>query len=183
MGIQVSSLIRDEKGRPIPPTDLLARIKQYDDRLGLFYNNMGWAITETWRLSDPRWAMVQSGDLGGDFTFDICGYLPLTCSLDEAPAYITRELRAWTPDRFQSLRETVNHWNDVVQPAAQRDEALARVEDVMCSKDSPLKADPNSAPVAVDLVDNTVTPIAPKIDRAQKARETLAIKRQQKASA
>lgn len=111
MPVKPELLVRGLDGRPQPPADLLTRIKSKDPRLGLFYTNAAWAITETWRDDDPRWEWVQNQSVQREMAFDVCGYLPVTCSVDEAPAYIERELKNWTAEEFRSLRDTVRDWN------------------------------------------------------------------------
>jgi hypothetical protein len=115
MPIRPEFLVRDLEGRPQPPDELVRRLKRYDDRIGLFYTNVSWAITERWRENDPRWERVREGELQPEFAFDICGYLPITCSVDEALPYIERELRVHTAESFNALRYAVNHWNDTEQ--------------------------------------------------------------------
>jgi hypothetical protein len=115
MPIRPEDLLRDALGRPQPPSELLARLRRFDDRLGLHYTKAAWAITERWRTEDRRWEWVRNGSVPEAMAFDICGYLPINCSLDEAPAYIERELHSYTPDQYLKLRAAVAHWNDVTQ--------------------------------------------------------------------
>lgn len=127
MPIHPQFIVRDMKGRPLPSPELVAKLKKYDPRVGLFYTKAAWAITETWRPDDVRWQWVQKGEMQPEYAFDICGYLPVTCSLDEAPAYIERELKSWTPSMFKGLRDAMQHWNDVEQPKMLEDTVLSAV--------------------------------------------------------
>lgn len=129
MPIRAQDLLRGADGRPRPQPELLARLQKYDERVGLFYTNAAWAIIETWRPEDPRRARVQRGEMPEDMAFDICGYLPVTCSVDEAPAYIERELRSYTEHQFNALRHAVNHWNDVGMDQVLEEKVLGAVSD------------------------------------------------------
>lgn len=111
MPIHPQFLIRGADGNPKPSPELVARIKRFDPRLGLFYTKAAWAITEAWKDDDPRREWIKKGEMQAEYAFDICGYLPVTCALDEAPAYIQRELTSWSPEQFKGLRESVSKWN------------------------------------------------------------------------
>lgn len=128
MPIRPEFLVRDANGRPQPPAELVAKLKQFDPRIGLFYTNVAWAITEAWREDDPRRERIQQGDIQPEMCFDICGYLPVTCALDEALPYIERELRTHTTESFAALRYAAAHWNDEVQPAAVEQQVMTAVD-------------------------------------------------------
>lgn len=155
MPIRPELLVRNADGIPQPPQDLLARIQaQSGGRVGLLYTKAAWAITERWPEGDPRYQWVQDGSVQDAYAFDVCGYLPITCSLDDAPAYIERELRHYTTEQFQALRHTVNHWNEVVQDQAVEAEVIGAVTNAL---DAGNDVRPGiSAPVATDVI----TPIA-----------------------
>jgi hypothetical protein len=127
MPIRPELLVRGLDGRPLPPQDLLDRIRRYDARIGLFYTNAAWAITEAWTDDDARREWIKRGEMQPEMAFDICGYLPITCSLDEALPYIERELRTHTAESFQAIRYAASHWNDVVQPAMVEEAVLSAV--------------------------------------------------------
>lgn len=85
--------------RPQPPSEIVARLRQVDPGLGLTFcpgafwqERLGrmvdsWAITEAWRMDDPRYRRVQAGEIDGDHCFDILTFLPADCSVDEAFGY------------------------------------------------------------------------------------------------
>ncbi len=128
MPVRPELLMRDMEGRPLPPSDLVAKLKAYDARIGLFYTKSAWAIIETWRETDARRAWIQDGSMPEHMAFDICGYLPLQCSLDEALPYIERELRGHTAESFAAIRAAANHWNETVQPAVLEDQFRGAVD-------------------------------------------------------
>jgi hypothetical protein len=50
--------------------------------------------------------------------YDIIGYLPLGCSVDEAPAYLSKMVRAFPRDDIQRLSNAVESYNTGVVSAA-----------------------------------------------------------------
>lgn len=172
MPIRPEFLVRGLDGRPQPPLELIAKLQQYDPRVGLFYTNAAWAITEAWKEDDPRRARIQQGDMQPEMAFDICGYLPITCSLDEALPYIERELRVHTAESFAAIRYVASHWNDVAQPAAVEDALLGQVSNDM----GQFVSSAGITAVAADL-----TP-APPPDRMAIARAAKAAKREAKSA-
>lgn len=157
MPIKPQFLVRGADGRPLPPQDLLERIQRFDPRIGLFYTNAAWAITEAWKDDDPRRERIQQGEMQPEFAFDVCGYLPVTCSLDEALPYIERELRNVSAEQFAALRYTVNHWNDVEIGDQQEQAVLGAVSDAM-DRSNVVTPGISSAVVA-DVSGTPVTPI------------------------
>lgn len=174
MPIRPEFLVRDADGRPQPPTELVAKLKQFDDRIGLFYTNCSWAITERWRESDPRWERVQQGECQAEYAFDICGYLPVTCSLDEALPYIERELKHYSAEQFAALRHTVLHWNDEAQDQRMESQVLGAVVNDLDR--SNIVTPGISSAVPVQITDNVVP-----VDRMAKARAAKAEKAAAKA--
>lgn len=132
MGVRPELLIRDANGIPMPPMEITQRIKQkIDDALDLRYLSASWAITWRWPAEDPRWATVQSGETDPAFAFDIVGYLPITCSLDEAPAYLERSLRECSRDEVRKMVDRVATWNVIDQPKHLVEEVVEATRDVM----------------------------------------------------
>lgn len=200
MPIHPLLLVRDTQGRPIPSPELVAKIKKYDSRIGLFYTKAAWAITEAWKEEDPRRQWVQNGSMQPEYAFDICGYLPITCTLDEAPAFIERELTSWTAAQFKGLRDAVNHWNDVQLEKQVEDQimsgvsnALDKSNDVTPGIYEPVMKDfelPGEAPTPppFDFSQQGTTPeLADKspdqLSSIAKAREVLAAKRLERKTA
>ncbi len=127
MSIRPDKLVRDLAGRPQPPHEIIRTLQQYDPRIGLFYTNVSWAITEAWRETDPRREWIQLGHMPADMAFDICGYLPVDCSLDQAMAYIERELHSYTAEQFSALRAAVNQHNTARQDQVMEQTVLGAV--------------------------------------------------------
>lgn len=111
MPIDPTKLMRDRMGVPLPPSDIQARLTAYDKRLGMRYLSASWAITWTWKPDDPRRATVRSGETPLEMAFDIVGWLPITCSLDEAPAFLERNLKSSSIPELQALSFEIAHYN------------------------------------------------------------------------
>lgn len=173
MPIRPEFLVRGLDGRPQPPVELIERLHQYDPRIGLFYTNAAWAITEAWKETDPRRERIQQGDMQPEMAFDIAGYLPITCSLDEALPYIERELRNHTAESFAALRYAATHWNDVERPAEIEAATLAAMSNDMGKF-------VNSAGITAVAADLTASP--PVVDRMAAARAAKAAKRESKSA-
>jgi hypothetical protein len=50
--------------------------------------------------------------------YDIIGYLPLGCSVDEAPAYLAKMIRAFPREDIQRLSDSVENYNTGVVNSA-----------------------------------------------------------------
>jgi len=120
-------LIRGLDEVPLPPSDLLAEIERRCPGAGLLYTRVSWAITLKWREDDPRRRFIQSGEMQPHGDFDVVGHLPVTCSLDQAPALIERELKNWPEDHFRELRNAITQWNDVGREAAVEEQVMGAV--------------------------------------------------------
>lgn len=124
-------LVLNDRGLPEPPADLQRRLRQIHDRLCLRYVQAAdavWAVCVRWDEHDPRFGNVQSQVLDPDRAFDIVGYLPKDCSLNEAPAYLARMFRQYPKETIQQFANGVDAFNkSVVSTAADR--ALGEVLD------------------------------------------------------
>lgn len=129
MPIRPELLVRGADGTPFPPPELVAKIQARSPGTSLRYRNAAWDIIQTWRENDPRWSRVQSQEISAEYAFDFCGSLPLTCGLDEAPGYIERELRNWSPEQFAELRESVRRWNETGRLDAMENVVLGAISD------------------------------------------------------
>ncbi len=124
---------------PVPPTEIVERCKRIHSAIGLRFggglSGSGWAITWEWPPSDTRWARVQSGDVDPLMAYDIVGYLPFGCSIDQAPGYIERALKQYPRDEVRRCVDRMSHWNHVEVPKQQVETATtAAVEQTMRDK-------------------------------------------------
>lgn len=120
----MAALIVNSAGLPEPSTDIIRRLKQVHPRLGLRFSqaqHLVWQITMDWAENDERHARVQRGELGAGSAFDIIGYLPLDCSVSEAPAFLARFLRESPVDEIKSLSGGLQRYNaEVAAKEAER---------------------------------------------------------------
>ena len=92
--------------QPVPPSEIVRRIKQVHPSLGLkwapgcFWSEKrqrmvdSWAITEEWPENDRRRQQARDGKLPLDECHDIIVFLPEDCSADEAYGYIVNKMVA-----------------------------------------------------------------------------------------
>lgn len=87
-------------GQPTPPSEVVRRLEQVNPRLGVRVQRIPgqegywWAFTLAWASEDPRWQLVQRGDMSPDSTFDIIGQLPRDAGVDEAYGYFVASAKA-----------------------------------------------------------------------------------------
>lgn len=98
-------MIYADFARPAPPSEIVKRLKQVDDRLDLTYISYPhrdgpnvnitqyWAITQRWRQDDKRRQMIQLGQMAESSDFDVLAKLPIDCSVEEAHDYFLRALK------------------------------------------------------------------------------------------
>lgn len=109
------SVILNALGRPEPSVEVTRRLKAIHSGLHLRYKGYGsdsyWSVCMTWQRDDGRWEYVQSGALDPDSSYDIIGYLPMGCGVDEAPAYLERMLRTFPREDIQRIADHVTNFN------------------------------------------------------------------------
>ena len=127
----MSSVVLNDKGRPEAPSDLQRRLGQVHPRLFLRHVDAAdavWAVCMRWDEHDPRFGEVQSQVLDPERSFDIIGYLPRGCSLQEAPAHLERAFRQYPKEAIQQVANRVSDFNkSVVNDAA--DKVLGEILD------------------------------------------------------
>lgn len=111
------SVVLNDKGRPEAPSELQRRLGQVHPRLFLRHVQTGdevWAVCMRWDEHDPRFGEVQSQVIDPDRTFDIIGYIPRACSLQEAPAYLERVFRQYPVEKVSEVANRVSDFNKSV---------------------------------------------------------------------
>lgn len=110
------ALILTDRGDPSPPSDIVRRLQQVHESLGLRWCGHAWGLTYRWRADDPRRAMMQSGELSPEHDHDILVYLPTDCSAEEAFGYMERAVtRNWMGrDDIRQLCDRLFHYNEQV---------------------------------------------------------------------
>lgn len=127
----MSSVVLNDKGRPEAPSELQRRLGQVHPRLFLRHVEMAdavWAVCMRWDEHDPRFGEVQSQVLDPERSFDIIGYIPRGCGLNEAPGYLERVFRQYPIEEVRNVANRVEHFNrSVVDSAA--DKVLGEILD------------------------------------------------------
>jgi hypothetical protein len=127
----MSSVVLNDKGRPEAPSDLQRRLGQVHPRLFLRHVDAAdavWAVCMRWDEHDPRFGEVQAQVIDPERSFDIIGYLPRDCSLNEAPAHLERAFRQYPKEAVQQVANRVSDFNkSVVNDAA--DQVLGEILD------------------------------------------------------
>lgn len=122
-------LLLNSVGRPEPSPEIQRRLRQVHHGLSLKFNDGvagHWMVTMEWDRNDPRWEAVRTGVNDPASAYDIIGYLPMDCSIEEAPAYIERSLRSWPKESVRSLAGRMSHYNTQAG-ASQVEEAMHEV--------------------------------------------------------
>lgn len=110
----MAALLVNSAGLPEPSPEIQRRLQQVHHGLSLRYSPAvqgAWLITKEWERDDPRWEMVKRQEMNPLDAWDSIGYLPMDCSVDEAPAYITRVFRGYPKDAIKKLSERIHHYN------------------------------------------------------------------------
>jgi hypothetical protein len=117
-------------GTPQPPADVSAWLAERGLRLYKFpREEREWGILCEWREDDPRREMAKRGELAADSTFDLIGYLPMDCPLEQAPGYIARQLRQHPKEEIAKLADRLTQGNEKEVAAAQIEELMTDLTD------------------------------------------------------
>lgn len=133
-------MLLNAAGRPEPSPEVQRRLRAIDPGIAVQWiagAGSNWAVTQTWRENDRRWEWVQTGVTPRHKAFDILGYLPFDCPLEQAPSYLERMLRTFPREDVQRMADMVGTWNE---EKAGQDEVEAAIAEVL---DMP---DPTQAP-------------------------------------
>lgn len=125
-------VVLNHRGTPEPSSEIQRRLRAVHPRLLLRYVDTfteHWAICMAWEENDPRWQHVQSQDIDPLRSMDIIGYLPMSCSLDQAPAYLERSLRQFPREDVQRVANHVMEFNANAPINQAMNQAIAEVLD------------------------------------------------------
>ena len=101
-------------GIPEPSSEIQRRLREVHGGLKLRLIDTGvptWGVCMEWQPDDRRWEWVQNESYDVRMAYDIIGYLPLGCSIDEAPAYLSKMVRAFPREDIQRLSNSVENYN------------------------------------------------------------------------
>src|SRR5574343_1409912 len=94
-------VLLNAQGRPQPPSDIVARLKEISPLLEVKYVGLPvagelkywWTVLGKWRPDDPRWQSVHQGLLTEEDAYDLVCQLPPDCPVDEAVGYLINDVR------------------------------------------------------------------------------------------
>jgi hypothetical protein len=125
------ALILNSAGKPEPSPEISRRLRFIHPGLHLRYIEVfdsNWAVCMEWNEEDVRRAGIKKGLTDPDKAFDIVGYIPLTCHVDETPSYLERVFREFPGQEAKGFLDRLEYYNRIpAQEAA--DKALAEVLD------------------------------------------------------
>lgn len=128
------ALILNSAGEPEPSSEISRRLKAIHAGLHLrFVNSTAehWATCMSWQPDDRRWESIQNGQVDPSRAYDIIGYIPLACSVDEAPAYLERYFRGSSNEEVRNMADSVTNWNTMGgQLSSVVEEAIGEVLDM-----------------------------------------------------
>jgi hypothetical protein len=82
------------RGEPVPPQSVVRRLAAVDPRLSVKWVPMPtgayWGIIERWKEGDPRFEMIQKGEMSPDSAFDLRAILPAGWSVEESESFVAR---------------------------------------------------------------------------------------------
>lgn len=125
-------MVLSHRGTPEPSSEIQRRLLAVHPRLSLrFVDGVDhhWAICMGWGENDPRWGRVRSSVIDPMRSIDIIGYLPMSCSLDEAPAYLEKALRQFPRADVQAVADHIVSFNATAPVQAAVEQAIAEVLD------------------------------------------------------
>lgn len=128
------TLMLNERGGPVPPQDVLQRIRsevgpEFGLRFMADFDGSHWAFVREWPNDDKRWDRVRCQEIPPDAAYDIIGYLPLDCPLEQAADYARKALRAYPIEDIRRLADRVSSWNNDTIPQQQITEVVTDAVD------------------------------------------------------
>lgn len=129
----MTTVLVDSAGVPEPSPEISRRLSAISPGLHLRFlraTQQHWAVCQTWGQNDARWGRIQSGEISPDRAFDILGYLPLDCPVEQSPALLERMLRTYPKDDVQKMADAVFAHNETAPQAEAMDAAIAEVLDM-----------------------------------------------------
>lgn len=128
----MTPVLLNSMGRPEPSPEIQRRLAAITPGMKLqWLEGIGqnWAVTLKWRDGDRRWQWVQEQKYDVDRTFDIIGYLPKECPVDQAAGYLEKMMRTYPREDVHRMANAVNKWNDEEAGKADVEKAVAEILD------------------------------------------------------
>lgn len=101
-------------GNPEPSPEIQRRLRAIDPRLSLRFHpdfSRHWSVRCEWKSDDRRWERVQGGDINPADAYDVIGWLPIDCSVEDAPAYLERTLAQFSQRTAERVAFDIEKWN------------------------------------------------------------------------
>jgi hypothetical protein len=128
----MGTVLLNSAGMPEPSPEISRRLTAISPGLHLrFLGSTGqhWAVCQTWDANNTGWARIQSGEVNPDRAFDIIGYLPVDCPVEQAPALLERMLRTYPKEDVRNMADAVYAYNETTPAAQAVEQAIAEVLD------------------------------------------------------
>lgn len=119
-------------GTPEPSPEIARRLRQVHGNLHLRYlgyTGQHWAVCMEWGENDRRRAWIKEQQYDPASAYDIIGWLPLDCPVEQAPSLVERFLRTATKEEYRKIAERVQAYNDDAPLRDAVEEAIAEVLD------------------------------------------------------
>jgi len=126
----MSVVLLNHLGTPEPSPEIQRRLRGVHPKLHLKYMAGGgrhWALCMDWSDNDHRRERIQRREVDPEKAYDIVGFLPMDCSVDQAPAYLERALRTYPKEEIQRMADDVVNFNMTAPVDAAAEEALTEV--------------------------------------------------------
>ena len=126
------TVLLNHLGTPEPSPEIQRRLRGVHPKLHLKYMTGGgrhWALCMDWSDNDHRMERIQRREVDPDKAYDIVGFLPMDCNVEQAPAYLERALRTYPKEEIQRMADDVINFNATAPMAAAAEAALAEVLD------------------------------------------------------
>lgn len=107
-------------GSPQPPTEIVRRLRQIDDRFRLHPAPDGravWWVVRVWGEDDPRRAMIRRQEVSADDAYDLFCEIPRDCPVWEVPNFLMRRLERTTKPELRRMVDDLARYNADVKTA------------------------------------------------------------------
>lgn len=129
----MTTVLFNSAGTPEPSPEIQRRLQAIHPRLFIEFMEVTgshWGVYLTWAQGDARWEKVQKGIMPESKARDRIGYLPLDCSAEEAPAYLSKMFREYPREDVKNMADAVLQYNMTAPVAQAAEEAMAEVLDM-----------------------------------------------------
>lgn len=119
-------------GTPEPSPEIARRLRQVHPGLHLRYlgyTGQHWAVCMEWMENDRRRRWIQEEQYDPAAAYDIMGWLPIDCPVDQAPSLVERFFRTATKEEYRAIADRVAAYNDNAPIRDAVEEAIAEVLD------------------------------------------------------